>query len=248
MKLYKKYCRPFLRTSILKTIWFNWKMLPACQAWKLPIYLYGKTKFRKLTGKIIINGNISPGMIKIGKNDWYVDTSIQQCIWTIKGTIIFNGPISFGHGSYVLVSNNATLSFGTNTNYLGSNLKIMCFEKICFGNNVRITWDCQFYDTSFHYIESINQTENISPLTKPIIIGDRIWIGNRTTISKGAIIPNDTIVASNSLVNKDFSYIGPYCLLAGCPAIIKRKGVKRIFDKQREKELDKEFNYYRTHL
>ena len=95
MSYYKKYIKPFFRSRILKTIWFNWKVFPASMAWKLPVYLYGKTKFRSLKGTIKINGHIFPGMIKIGKNDYYVDTSIQQCIWTIRGTIIFKGPVNY---------------------------------------------------------------------------------------------------------------------------------------------------------
>ena len=248
MRFYKKHLKPFLRSRIFKTIWFNWKMFPASMAWKLPVYLYGKTKFRSLKGSITIKSPISSGMIKIGKNDYYIDTSVQQCIWTIRGAIVFNGPVNFGHGSYVLVSDNATLEFGAKGDYFGSNLKIMCFERISFGDDVRVTWDCQFYDTSFHYIELLSNKGDVKPLTKPIYIGDRVWIGNRTTVSKGSVIPSDTIISSNSLVNKDFSQIEPYGMLAGCPASLKGTGLKRVFDEKRQKELDKEFNYSRTHL
>ena len=248
MRVYIKYLRPFLRSRILKTIWFNWKVFPLENAWKLPVFLYGKTQFRSLTRSIEINGRITPGMIKIGKIDFYVDTSIQQCIWTIRGTIVFNGPVNFGHGSYVLVSDKATLSIGTNVTYLGSNLKIMCFDKIHIGDNVRIAWDCQFFDTSFHYIELLQKNGEIKPLTKPILIGDRVWIGNRTTISKGSVIPSDTIICSNSLVNKDFSQIKPYSMLAGSPATLKGTGYRRVFDRKLEQELDKQFGYQRTYL
>lgn len=248
MNYFRKYIKPFLRSKILKTIWFNWKVFPANMAWKLPVYLYGKTKFRSLKGSMIIKGHVSPGMIKIGKNDYYVDTSIQQCIWTIRGTIIFNGPVKFGHGSYVLVSDNATLEFGEKGDYFGSNLKIICFNHISFGNDVRVTWDCQFYDTSFHYIENLNSDSDIKPLTKPILFGNRIWVGNRTTFSKGSIIPSDTIIASHSLVNKDFSGIDSYSLLAGTPASVKATKIKRVYDEKQERELDKHYSYIRTHL
>lgn len=187
-------------------------------------------------------------MIKIGKNDYYVNTAVQQSIWTIRGTIIFNGPINFGHGSYVLVSDNAILTLGSNGTYLGSDIKIMCFEKITIGDCVRVAWDCQFYDTSFHYIELLNRDGDIKPLTKPIVVGDCVWVGNRSTISKGAVVPSNTIISSNSLVNKDFSNIEPYSILAGCPAVLKGSGFKRVFDEKQQKELDKQFNYTRTHL
>ena len=237
-----------LQTRLLKTIWFNFKMLPFTQAIKLPIWLYGKISFRSLNGNIVINGPITSGMVKIGKNDHYVATSIPYCIWTIRGTIIFNGPINFFMGSYVLVSDGATLSLGKYPTFIGSNIKIFCFSNISIGDCVRLAWDCQIIDTSFHYIERMNVDDPVLPLIKPIRIGNRVWIGNRTTISRGAVIPDDAIIASNSLVNKDFSQIPPYSMLAGSPAVLRGSGLKCIFDEGIQLELDKLFNYTRTRL
>lgn len=236
-----------LQTNLIKTIWFNFKMLPIRKAYKLPIYLYGRVSFRSTSGKIVLPQKCHSGMIKIGKRDYYTDTNIAHTIWTINGTIIFNGAINFLRGSYVLVSNNATLTFGTCGTFIGSNTKIICFDRITIGDTTHITWDCQLMDTSFHYVETIFN-HNISPLTEPLSIGNRVWVGNRTTISKGAMIPDDTIVASNSLVNKDHSIIGAYALLAGTPATVKATGLRRIFDTQLEKQLDKKYGYSRTHL
>ena len=42
-------------------------MFPLNIAIKLPIYIYGKAKFRELNGTININAPIKRGMIKIGK-------------------------------------------------------------------------------------------------------------------------------------------------------------------------------------
>ena len=234
--------------NVIKTLWFNFKVFPFAVAKKLPVWLYGKVTFRSLAGKIILNGPITSGMIKIGKNDYYVDTAIQQCIWTVRGTIIFNGPVSLGHGSYVVVSDNATLEFGAHDVYIGSNLKIFCFDRIVIGSNVRAAWDCQFMDTTFHYVQNLNKNWEIGPLTKPIILGEDIWVGNRTTFAKGAVVPSKTIIASNSLVNKDFSTIEPYTLLAGMPASVKATGIKRIFDLDIQREMDEKYHYVRTHL
>ena len=187
-------------------------------------------------------------MIKIGKKDCYVESALPKSIWTINGKIVFNGPINFLQGSYVLVSDNATLNLGTNGTFCGSNTRIICFDNIAIGNSVHITWDIQMIDTSFHYIEKIDNLNAIKPLTRRIYIGDRVWIGNRSTISKGSIIPNDIIIASNSLVNKDFSNLGPYNMLAGNPAVLKIARVRRIFDTGREKVLDVKYGYSRTHL
>ena len=236
-----------IKSNIIKTIYFNFKMLPLKQAIRLPVVFYGRVCFRSLKGIVSIKGGVSTGMIKIGVNQ-YVDTGVPESIWIIDGIMKFNGPMKMARGSYIHVAKNATLSIGSVGTFFGSNLRILCWDKITFGNSVRITWDCQFYDTSFHYIESLDPTKDIKSLTKPVSIGDRVWIGNRTTISKGAMIPDDTIVASNSLVNKDFSDIGPYCMLAGMPAVVKTKEIRRIFDVKKQTQLDKQFGYQRHKL
>lgn len=237
-----------LKTNLSKTIWFNFKMLPFKQAIRFPIYIYGKATFRSTKGEIVIDAPIGHGMIKIGKNDYYVDTSMQQTIWTLCGKLIFHGPVNFLHGTYLLISDNATMEIGTHGTFFGTGTKLICFDNIIIGDNVQITWDCQLIDTSFHYIELMQENNKINPLTKPVIIGNNIWIGNRTTISKGTILPDYSIVASNSLVNKDFSDIQPYSLFAGCPAKSKGTGFRRVFDYKQEKELDEKYNYVRTHL
>lgn len=150
-------------------------------------------------------------------------------------------------GSYVTVAHGATLSIGTNNTFFGSNIRIFCFDSITIGDYVRITWDCQIMDSSFHYIEWLDSEKPIEPLTKKVVIGDYVWIGNRSTISK-AIIPSNTIIASNSLVNKDFSSAGENILLAGMPASVKTSGLRCVWDKVLQSEIDQTFGYDRTHL
>ena len=232
--------------NIIKTLYINFKLIPFKQALKLPILIYGKMSFRSMKGKIIIDSAIYPGMIRIGRNDWYVTTNTPQSTWILNGTLKFKGRINIYHGSYIVVSNNGYLEIGTNGTFIGSNSKILCFDKIIIGNNVEITWECQMIDTSFHYVEQM-ENNKIPSLTKPIVISDNCWIGNRTTISKGTYLPRYSIVASNSLVNKDFRNVGEYHMFAGLPAIPKIR-CKRIYDKEEEKELDLKYNYDRTHL
>lgn len=131
--------------------------------------------------------------------------------------------------------------------FIGSGCKIMCFNSIKIGFHCDLTWETQLMDTSFHYIRR-EQTSVPDSLTKPIIIGDFCWIGNRTTISKGTILPDYSIVASNSVVNKDFSDCGKNCMYAGVPAKLKATNVVREYDTQKEAELDKIYNYTRRHL
>ncbi len=228
----------------LKTIIINFRLLPFKQAIRFPILIYGGVVFRSLTGKMIINSDkIRPGMFRIGSNSWHPGP-ISPCILTIDGTLIVEQDTAIGMGTYILIAKNATLSIG-NKSIIGSNNKIICYNSISFGKNCRIPWETQFTDTSFHYVEKDNE---ISSLTQPIILGNYCWIGNRSTISKGTILPDYSIVASNSIVNKDFSNCGKYCFYAGSPAKLKGTNIKRIFDSEKEKELDIKYSYTRRHL
>lgn len=60
----------------------------------------------------------------------------------------------------------------------------------------------------------LNKNENI-------FIGDHCWLGRNIKILKGSYIPNNTIVASCSLVNKKFTE--EKCIIGGCPAKILEK-------------------------
>ena len=228
----------------IQTIYFNFKTLPFRQAILLPIYIYTKTEFRSLRGKIVIEGHVSPNMIHIGDDTRYVTTSRSLSIWTINGTLTFSGKINFYHGTYVYVAQNAHLRFGRGC-CVGSDSKIICRDSIYIGDNVRITWENQIYDTSFHYVDSNGV---ISPLTKPVIINDKVWIGNRTTIGKGTILPSNSIVASNSMTNKDYSSCGENCLYAGIPAVCKKTNISRIWTVKEEEVWDAKYGYIRYKL
>lgn len=243
-----KALKKVLKCNILKTIRFNFRMLPFEKAVKLPFLFFGKVDFRSLKGRVEIEGPVSTGMVLIGEKDVYADTAVQNTIWIINGTFIIHGPLKFFRGSYLLVARDAVLDIGSGGTIFGSHFKAFCFDHITIGENVRVAWDCQVYDTSFHYVEPVDQDNAVKPLTKPVVIGSRVWLGNRSTVAKGAVLPDDTIVASGSLVNKDFSQTAPYCMLAGSPAEVKATGIRRVYDRKTERELDKKFNYPRTGL
>lgn len=248
MKL-KSYIKTFLyivrKCNIPKTLYVNFTKLPFKQAIKIPIYIYGKTEFRSLSGDIMIEGDVHSGMIKIGKNDYYVKTSVPLTVWTVNGTLVFKGTCKFLNGGYLCVSKKGYLELGYDV-LIGSDYRIMCFDNICIGNTLRAAYNIQIYDTSYHYIE--NESGIVKKLTKPISIGNKVWIGNSSIVSKGSVIPDNAIIANGSLVNKDFSFVDGKCLIAGSPASVKKEGIYRIFDLEKEREYDEKFGYDRTHL
>jgi len=71
-------------------------------------------------------------------------------------------------------------------------------------------------DTDYH---SINHQE----LSRPVIIGDHVWIGCKSTILKGVTIGDGSVIAANSVVTKD---VPPKALVGGIPSKIIKKDIE----------------------
>lgn len=79
-------------------------------------------------------------------------------------------------------------------------------NELIIGGNCLISWDCQFFDDDQH--EIIYQGKK--NVNKSIINGDNVWIGCRVKIYKGAIISDNCVIASNSIVKYAFYVEHPY--------------------------------------
>jgi acetyltransferase-like isoleucine patch superfamily enzyme len=193
-------------------------MLPFKQAIKFPIFLYGKVYIKESSGRIIFDNDVSRGMIRVGYVGWhhllgshYID---YTTILKIEGILKVSGPVEIGNGSAIAVLPHGTLSLGGGI-ATGPHVWILCETNIKIGPNTRMSWQVQIFDTNFHFL--YDESGMVHRRSKPIEIGSHVWIGNRVTINKGAVIPDYCIVASNSLVNKNFSSYSKG-MLAGSPA------------------------------
>ena len=154
-------------------------------------------------GAIKIDAPISTGMILIGYgNIGIFDKKRSRSIWQVYGNVIFNGKANIGHGCKISVGKDAEISFGDGFT-VSAETQIISHKKIKFGKNVLISWDCLFIDTDFHKIFDKSGRRINSP--KPIIIGDKVWIGCRNVILKGSKVSDGSIIAANSFLNKDIS-------------------------------------------
>lgn len=96
--------------------------------------------------------------------------------------------------------------------------KVVCYKKISIGNDFSMSWECQIFDTDFHFVYNTEKNKYY-PRLKPVIIGNDVFVGNRSTIGKGTILPNGSIVSCNSNVSGDFSINGDNILIKGNPAV-----------------------------
>lgn len=234
------------RLRILRTIYFNFRTLPFSQAIKFPIFIYGKVHLFMLNGSVEFrNTEIKRGMVKIGINGDSFNLSDGSGFISLTSTeskITFNGPARIALNSKIRVIADGILTLGKNAR-IGTGSTIICNGgKINIGNFTGITWGCVVMNSSFHNVYDSNKGGYIKP-TRDIHIGSFCWIGNRSTIYAGTYIPDHTICAATSYVNKNFKeYEGGKTILAGTPAKKIGEGQTRVFSPTLELEL---YNWFK---
>ena len=223
--------------NICKTLYFNFRVLPFRQAMRLPIYLYGRIRFNSLCGKVNITAPIQKGMIKMGYR--WIDlwpTSFLPTQLNISGILIFNGSCIISGGvALIIQSKTATCEIG-NQCVIGGGSTIKSLDTLYIGDYTRITGNCIVMNSNMHYVKNI-ETGLIQKTWGPIIIGKWCWINQGTTITKGSVVPDYSIVARNSFLNKDYSQKGPNAFIVGAPAQVKNNYSQRIFSLKKEAEL-----------
>lgn len=247
MKIFELINRVFsllLRLNIHKTLYFNFKVLPFKQAIKLPFFLYGKVYIWNLNGKIEIDDDIRPGMIKVGFK-WFdlwpssfLPTQIQ-----VKGKLVFKGAAVISGGANVSVqSEEGKMVIGKDV-LIGGGSVCKCLQLIEIGNCTRISGNCIIMDCNMHFVKNI-ETGVVANYKGPISIGENCWINAGTIVTKGAVVPDYSISARNTYLSKDYSEYGCYLFLVGTPAKPLKSKVQRIFSVGKQKEI---IDYFETH-
>lgn len=214
----------FFQHNWLATIYLNFKMLPFKQAIRLPLDVYYGIRFDSLKGNIILDSSdIYRGMVKIGAqgSDMF---QRKGCILSIEGTLRIKGMCVFGCSNTIKIREGAELIIGNKTIFGAENL-FYVEQKMEFGDEFLSSWNCQFMDSDTHAVEDVVTGEKTLSV-KSVSVGDHCWVGNNVKINKGVSLPNNTIVASNSLLTKDFTKEGEYCVLAGLPAKVIQRNKK----------------------
>ena len=231
--------RRLIRLNICKTLFLNFRMLPFRQAVRLPIFLYGKIRFHGLNGKVVISSPIQKGMIKIGyrwHDLWpssYLPTQLR-----IDGKLVFDGWAIISGGAAITVVG-AVLKIG-NLCTIGGGTVIKALKSISIGDSTRITGDCTIMDCDMHFVKNI-ETGVIKNNMAPIAIGSSCWINSRSVISKGAVVPDYTVAARSSFINKDYSQFGKNLFLVGQPAKPLGIKVQRIMGTAEQHRIAEEF-------
>ena len=169
------------------------------------IYISPHCAFKLVDGfQIELHGplNIGPRRIKSSKQ--------ESRLRMEKGAkITVYEHCAFGAGSNVEIYKNALLEVGD----LQSNaeLNIICGEHIILGTPVNIARNATVRDTSGHLIATPGYH-----MTKPITIGNHVWVCTESTVMPGVSIGDGAIVGACSFVTKK---VKPFTMVQGNPAV-----------------------------
>lgn len=117
----------------------------------------------------------------------------------------------------IVINKGAKLILGSG--YINSFVNINCSESIKIGYGVAISENVIIRDSDSHEIKSEATHVN----TKPIVIGNKVWIGMNVIILKGVTIGDGAIIAAGAVVNRD---VPPKSLVGGIPAQIIKSDVE----------------------
>lgn len=145
------------------------------------------------------------------------DISIQG-----SNNVIMIGKKAVIRGRILIKGNNQKVIFGKHTTT--QSCYILCQEccNIEIGDWCMFSRDIEIRTTDAHSVVDLKTRERINK-SASVKIGNHVWVGVGSLISKGSQIPNDSIVGAYSFVNKKFT--DENVLIAGTPAKIIRHGL-----------------------
>lgn len=229
-----------LHFNFTKTLYFNFRVFNFKTAIQLPVWLYGHIQLEGIHRGCVVLQQYKTGGVRIGGWHTQIYGHSNRCIsfLRIRGKLVLGKNVILQQGIIISVNDNATLSIGNNVHF-NERCTIHSKLKITINDNCRFGWNVQILDSDFHYM--VNKGK-LTYRNAPVVIGNNVWVTNSVSVMKGTYLPAYTVVASNSLVNKNFKEMGEHCMIGGVPAKYITNGVERLL--LLDGEIDKLFNSY----
>ena len=211
--------------SLFRTNWrATFRLNHNAGGWKavmrMPIKVYGPLKLT-LRGKVILPKDSPRNTVIINSEHEDYTTISNRSELNIQGTWKLAGFLRLGPDSCLAIEKDALLETGASI-YLGRDTQIHCYRHIYIGCGV-FAGETYICDSAIHQIVSLG---NPQPMAGEVIIGNGTYMGFRTILLKGTVIPPRSVVGSGAVCSSDFSKYGTDKLfICGNPAVVKAQDV-----------------------
>ncbi len=146
-------------------------------------------------------------------NDNKIRGSHAECLILLRdgATMTVNGTVQCYYGTTLQVHKDADLTLGEL--HMNTGGTIICAYHMHLGQLVSMGRGVFIFDSDHHPVFN-GEGKRINE-AKEVVIGDRVWLGLKATVMKGAHIGSDTVIGAHSLVSGE---IPSGCMVASVPA------------------------------
>jgi len=205
----KKLIKTVCRVSVIRTLYFSARFHGR-------IIVMRRARIRLARGAKI---SVAPGSrLMLGLNMNHATGVPCSLRLRSNARLTVHGNAEIFHGTLVLVSDNAHLEMGHNS-YINFNSTVICYDHIIIGSDCAISWNTNMLDGNAH---ELVVGEVARARTRPVVIGDKVWIGTGAIILSGVTVGDGAVVAAGSVVTAD---VPGQTVVAGNPARVVREQV-----------------------
>lgn len=191
--------RQFVKTRYSKQINGVGKLILGCEDY---LKVDSRAKIN-LVGNLMLNAN------RMGRN------GSSSVLRMDKDSLLECNGFSFMYGADIILFPGSKLSLGKGS-FINSDCKVRCHKEITIGEDCAISHDFTVMDSDAHELDG-------SRNTKPVHIGNHVWIGTRVTILNGVTVGDGAVIAAGALVTKD---VPAGTMVGGVPAKVIKEHVE----------------------
>ena len=169
--------------------------------------------------KIIIHAENS--ILIIGKNNKIKRTKLS--VDGMNNEIKLLDKVEVEKSYFFINDSNSSIAIGEGTTFEGVKLNSQeNNNKIQIGDNCMFSYNVEIRNKDSHPI--FNENNEIINIGKEVIIGNRVWIGEGTTVLKGVSIADGRVIGAKSLVTKNIKEAGS--ISVGIPSKVIKENIK----------------------
>lgn len=153
----------------------------------------------RIRGKFLIKGK---GKVTIGNHCVFVSFGYQlnQIVAQDPSAGVTIGNSCFFNATTLSIEGKGQIEVGDNAYFNGpfitATSSSITFKKQCLVSDARIV------DTDFHSIEINRRNPDVKSKTKPVFVGENVWIGSQSMILKGVTIGNNSVIGAMTVVRQ----------------------------------------------